>query len=51
MTGLRNVMPTQTAFQNSFDNEDKPTGIDKESNTVNNFLPGPNKDNDKEIKG
>ena len=30
-----------------FDHEDKPTVIDKEHNTINYFLPGPNQDNHK----
>ena len=32
-----------------FDNKDNPTVMDKEPNTINYFLPGPNKDNDKRV--
>ena len=31
-----------------FENKDKPMVFDKEPNTINYFLPGPNQDNDKE---
>ena len=32
-----------------FDKKDKPIVIDKESNTINYFIPGPNQDNDKRV--
>ena len=33
----------------NFDNKEKPTVTDKECNTINYFLPGPNQDNDKRV--
>ena len=32
-----------------FENKDKPMAIDKEPNTINCFLPGPDQDNEKRI--
>ena len=33
----------------NFDNEDKPTVTDNDSNTIKYFLPGPNSNNDKKM--
>ena len=38
-----------TGSLSNFENKDKETVIDKESNTINYFLPGPNQDNDKRV--
>ena len=39
----------KTGSISKFDNKDKPTVTDKESNTMNNFLPCLNQDNDKRM--
>ena len=45
---MNNTEKMQEA-DSKFDNKDKPMFIDKEPNTINYFLPGPNVDNDKRV--